>query len=135
MNKVGSFAKFNTPIVANGKVYESTFSNKLNAYGIFNTPIIPVNINQEYIKSKFTIYPNPAHENIQLNFYLSKNESNIVINIFDLFGRLVITNQLNGNTGENTFSINLGNQLQSGIYIIKIQTNDDVIESSRFVKF
>ena len=33
-NKLGSFAKFSTPVVANGKVYVGTFSNKVVQYGL-----------------------------------------------------------------------------------------------------
>jgi len=35
-DRLGNFAKFNTPTVANGKVYVSTFSNPLVVYGLFN---------------------------------------------------------------------------------------------------
>jgi hypothetical protein len=34
----GKFAKFCCPTVANGKVYQATFSNKLNVYGLRATP-------------------------------------------------------------------------------------------------
>lgn len=33
-NKLGNFAKFSTPVVANGKVYVATFSNKVVQYGL-----------------------------------------------------------------------------------------------------
>ena len=33
-NKLGHFAKFSTPVVANGKVYVGTFSNKVVQYGL-----------------------------------------------------------------------------------------------------
>ena len=33
-NKLGKFAKFSTPVVANGKVYVGTFSNKVVQYGL-----------------------------------------------------------------------------------------------------
>ena len=41
-DSVGNYAKFNTPVVANGKVYLATFSNRLNVYGLFNTNPVPV---------------------------------------------------------------------------------------------
>ena len=34
-DRLGNFAKFNTPTVANGKVYVGTFSNQLVVYGLF----------------------------------------------------------------------------------------------------
>ena len=37
-DSVGNFAKFNHPVVANGKVYVPTFSNLLMVYGLFHPP-------------------------------------------------------------------------------------------------
>ncbi len=34
---VGIIAKFNPPVVVNGKVYVASFSNRLNVYGLLNT--------------------------------------------------------------------------------------------------
>jgi hypothetical protein len=36
----GNYSKFNCPVVANGKVYLATFSNKVIAYGILSDPLI-----------------------------------------------------------------------------------------------
>jgi F5/8 type C domain/Secretion system C-terminal sorting domain len=36
----GNYAKFNCPVIANGKVYLATFSNKLAVYGLINGPVI-----------------------------------------------------------------------------------------------
>jgi hypothetical protein len=33
-NDMGNFAKYSTPVVANGKVYVGTFSNKVVQYGL-----------------------------------------------------------------------------------------------------
>ena len=33
-NNLGNFAKYSTPVVANGKVYVGTFSNKVVQYGL-----------------------------------------------------------------------------------------------------
>jgi hypothetical protein len=33
-NSLGNFAKYSTPVVANGKVYVGTFSNKVVQYGL-----------------------------------------------------------------------------------------------------
>src|SRR4029078_1913239 len=33
-NSMGKFAKYSTPVVANGKVYVGTFSNKVVEYGL-----------------------------------------------------------------------------------------------------
>jgi len=33
-NDMGNFAKYSTPVVANGKVYVGTFSNRVVQYGL-----------------------------------------------------------------------------------------------------
>lgn len=40
-DRVGKFAKFNTPTVANGKVYLPTFSNRINVYGLKCSSVSP----------------------------------------------------------------------------------------------
>jgi hypothetical protein len=37
-NAMGNFAKYSTPVVANGRVYVGTFSNKVVQYGLEDTP-------------------------------------------------------------------------------------------------
>jgi len=37
-DKVGNFAKFVPPTIANGKVYLATFSKRLNVYGLLPNP-------------------------------------------------------------------------------------------------
>lgn len=41
-DKIGNFAKFVAPTVANGKVYMATFSNGLNVYGLLPLPSLTV---------------------------------------------------------------------------------------------
>ena len=36
-NELGNFAKYSTPVVANGKVYVGTFSNKVVQYGLITS--------------------------------------------------------------------------------------------------
>lgn len=43
-DSLGNFAKFVAPTVANGKVYQATFSNRLNVYGLFPSPVIGVSL-------------------------------------------------------------------------------------------
>jgi hypothetical protein len=134
-NKVGNFAKFNTPVVANGKVYLATFSNKLNIYGLYKTPINPTSITQEYSPPEFSIFPNPGHDYINLIYNLSNNENNLFFQIFDLSGRIVFKTRLNGQTGEYSISINIETRLQPGVYFTSIASDRDIYYSAKFVKY
>jgi hypothetical protein len=44
-DRIGTFAKFCAPTVANGKVYLATFSNRLNVYGLLPPPALSVTRN------------------------------------------------------------------------------------------
>ena len=41
-DRLGNFAKFNTPTIANGKVYVGTLSKELVVYGLLTTPLMAV---------------------------------------------------------------------------------------------
>lgn len=43
-DRVGNFAKFVPPTVANGKVYLATFSNRLNVYGLLPHPVLNIQL-------------------------------------------------------------------------------------------
>lgn len=60
-NSPGNYAKFNCPTIANGKVYLATFSNKLMVYGLLKGITAT-----EPAKSNVLIFPNPAHDVIQV---------------------------------------------------------------------
>lgn len=62
-DSIGGFAKFVCPTVANGKVYVSTFSGKLNVYGLLNT--IGIQDLQEN-DFRLSVYPNPVREQLIL---------------------------------------------------------------------
>lgn len=75
----------------------------------------------DYVSKKnATLYPNPANENVHLNFEGFIGE--IQLHIFDVSGRLLI--QKNINEGANLVSINTQN-LQDGSYLIRLGSNQD----------
>jgi gingipain R len=69
----------------------------------------------------FKAFPNPAKEQLSLNFAL-ENNSNVNIDFLNLSGQKVLTRSLgNLNAGIQTQSIDL-NGLSKGIYFLSIQT-------------
>ena len=136
-NIVGIFAKFNTPITADGKVYLATFSNKLNVYGLYKAPITipPVSVRQDKINTEYTIFPNPAHGSVNLQYTISKTETNLNLRIFDLSGRLLIIYNLKGDPGEHSMTLDMGSQLQPGVYNFNIQSDSNINYTLRFVRY
>jgi hypothetical protein len=65
------------------------------------------------------LYPNPANNNMYLEFGVS--QKNVTIEIYDMLGKLVHGFQYND---ESKYAVVPVNDLQSGIYIIKVKSNE-----------
>ena len=78
-------------------------------------------------ENSLSIYPNPASENITINFI--STSKNISIKIFDATGRLV-KNMENVKSGENNISIS---ELETGLYLINVNDGRSSV-TKRFVK-
>ena len=65
-----------------------------------------------------TIYPNPASDELNINFFFTENSS-IDATIVDMLGKTVYSNKFNAEEGFNNQSINI-ESLYNGIYFLKI---------------
>ncbi len=92
--------------------------------GIFRTTVFegPVGIepeNEVANQNFLELYPNPATENANVNYFLDKN-SDVSIYVFDMRGRIVRHIKLdNQNAGSHTESISV-NDLTQGVYAVKL---------------
>ncbi|HIP48849.1 MAG TPA: T9SS type A sorting domain-containing protein, partial [Lutibacter sp.] len=76
-----------------------------------------------------TVYPNPANQNITVNYNLKKS-SNVKISIFDIQGKLIKLVKLNNiGSGEHSEKINIESLTNKSIYIIQVET-----EYERFIE-
>lgn len=76
--------------------------------------------------SELNVFPNPATSEIKMQFNLNEN-SNIVIDVLDITGRLVmnfLTEKTQAGTIIKTFNTAA---LAQGNYIVRIKTNDSVV--------
>lgn len=79
---------------------------------------------------ELTLYPNPANEQLTLNFKM--NASTVQLQVFDITGKMLITQMLTTSTGDYTNTIDISH-LSPGIYLIMLITENERI-NSRFVK-
>ncbi len=84
-------------------------------------------INNYEINNSLSIYPNPASENITINF--TSTSKNTSIKIYDATGRLV-KNMENVKSGENTITLN---ELENGLYLLNLQEGNNSA-TKRFIK-
>ncbi len=106
--------------------YSSTRSNIVNDAGL-----ITIGLNALAINDEFTLYPNPATEELNILFKLVNGNSKKTIDIMDITGRIIITKQTIVNSGDLE-KINVS-ELSQGVYMVKIKDeNSEVTE--RIVK-
>jgi hypothetical protein len=91
-----------------------------------------VSVSEQTVEAvTFSFYPNPASENITLNYSLTES-SKVSYTIFDLTGKQVQTDSANRFPGAQQQIIDINN-LQAGTYLLSLNTNGKVI-TKRFVK-
>lgn len=88
-------------------------------------------IDQKKENNKLGLYPNPATNNIQLEFK-AETGGNAQIEVYDVLGKMVIHENKTLTAGDNQFQLDISNLL-SGIYRLRIFSGKSVQESA-FVK-
>ncbi len=68
------------------------------------------------------IFPNPATNNVNIQVTLG-TANDITVELYNAIGQKVAASKGNGNLGENTINMNLGN-LNSGVYFVKIKAGN-----------
>ena len=87
-------------------------------------------ISEDY--SGMIIYPNPASENLNIEFSSDIN-SDVVISVINAFGQEIQSIQKQVNYGQNKFSLDVSG-LASGIYFVSIKGNNSNSKMMKFVK-
>ena len=74
--------------------------------------------------SNFTIYPNPAVNEMNFNFYIETKQE-VSLKIYDLRGRCIsVISDSILNSGKHTINYKINNNLSKGIYIINLNTGN-----------
>jgi len=81
--------------------------------------------------SKFSIYPNPVNELLNVQYKWS-NAENILIQIIDIQGKMLYQQKLIDHTGTNQISISVGN-FPKGLYLFRL-INGEESEIKKFIK-
>ncbi|MCX6230197.1 MAG: Omp28-related outer membrane protein [Bacteroidetes bacterium] len=94
---------------------------------------LPVAVNEVNNTIDLSFYPNPAKDNVQLSFNLSKKE-NVSINIYNSIGGLVFTqNKGELQSGNHTSNLNV-NTLASGIYFVNVKAGEIIISKKLVIE-
>ncbi len=109
-----------------GAIYAATYGKGLymNYDNITENRPEPVSLNsvEQLATTNINLYPNPAQNRTTLSYSL-QSSSSVVLNIFDMNGRLISSlNKGSQRAGVHTQEISL-NSLEKGVYMIQIITN------------
>lgn len=101
----------------NGNTSGDTPSSPFTTTLVPDVTGIPTNIS---IVSNLMIYPNPAKDFINVQFYANTNLNEIQFKLFDLNGKISIEQKVkNIVSGLNNIQINIPDNLKNGIYVLK----------------
>lgn len=73
----------------------------------------------KHTTTKLSVFPNPSTDEVSVIFNTNKEKT--TIEVFDIEGRLVMTDEATREIGQNTVKINVSNFSQ-GIYIVRAGT-------------
>jgi len=73
------------------------------------------------VESRMLIYPNPSNAGFRVSYYAKEFEP-IIINIYDLAGRIIHSEKLIAPGRSGWFAWEWAGELPSGVYFIKLQT-------------
>lgn len=76
------------------------------------------------VLNNVTLFPNPATTNANISVNLEET-SEVIVNVYNMVGAVVLTEIFNGTNGANTFALNTSS-LENGQYIVNISLGDNV---------
>ena len=117
---IGPLEQITNFAVFQGDLYAGTGT------ALYKTPI-STSINEIQAKSSYSVYPNPANEQLSISFDLKNSEVNS-ISLTDLNGRIVMHEIIQANQQQITVSVS---DLENGIYLL--YTDNGMLASRKIV--
>ncbi len=84
------------------------------------------------IGQELNVYPNPTSDMLNISFN-QKGNSEVTLRVYDAIGKLIVEqNMPNLISGENNFTINMGN-VETGAYVISLSSDNSTVTKT-FIK-
>lgn len=108
------------------KLVFTGFGGSANGNFIFTKELLSTVSVKENPIGTMVMYPNPMGDGQQLTlvYNLTKRASDAAYTVFDLAGKMVIREQINGETGLHTQTVNTGN-LAPGMYMVNLTVDNN----------
>jgi hypothetical protein len=97
-------------------IHRSLWLIKTDLNGCWNADCAPLNVNNiERLEPSFTLYPNPASDQINIAFESLPQEEILHLNVYDILGKPLLSKQIT----DLNMQLDVG-QWQKGIYIAEV---------------
>jgi hypothetical protein len=101
--------------------------HEVDVYSLYGT-VLHITENNDYTGSY--IFPNPAANNIHINFTAPGDQNNLFLSVYSIDNRLIKEQKLSPNVNETQLDVS---DLKSGIYIYKIHNSSYSTEANKFI--
>ncbi len=102
-----------------------------NSYNGFRLAEGAEETSEEVIGNSLVLYPNPASDNVTLNYY-SVSSQQVVIRIVDITGKIEIVQQKSVEPGDNYITMDVNN-FAKGIYFVEISGNENIVNEKLMI--
>jgi len=122
-----------TIVLGNIEQNDDVILNKLAFYTGYSDVCSTVNVDEYEVNDKLEllVYPNPSSSSFNLQF--TEPQSNVVIELYDNKGKLVLTKNLGDISKGQEVELNV-KQFESGIYYILIRNGTTTLYTTKMIK-
>ncbi len=126
------FARFNRPTAGTSSdtIFFTATGVTTQKIAVTGTSTKGVGIDNVNNLSAYSLYPNPAQHELNIDFKL-ENSAEVKIQIIDISGRIVREVNQNFNSGVNSINMNISD-VTNGFYFVKMESNN-FTKASRFM--
>ncbi len=110
-----------TAVDIDGTAFENSVDGKFQSDGSSEG----ASLDENTFANNMNVYPNPASNNVNVDFTLS-NDADATVELLNGLGQVVSTQVLGHVSGEQSVSIDVAS-LESGMYIVKVKTSNGEI--------
>jgi len=118
-------------VTGDGVIGDGEFADDNNGDGVIDSGDWLTGLNElDGDDVELSAYPNPASDNLTVKYSVVGSATNITLNVYDVLGQEIVSNNLSGNKG--SVKLNL-ESVNSGVYFYAIKVAGKTVRTERFI--
>lgn len=113
-----------------GNIYTATYGRGLFYSNKYQKPVGIISQDMPELQANISVYPNPVRNVANIEYTLD-SQTDIIISVFDINGRMVAQENLNRMAGTHQYKLDCST-LPGGMYVVSVQAGKTV-ETSKFI--